>query len=278
MNRRPTSNRDRDDARDARIRTMRKEREAPRRGRRTFEPLVLIAWFAGVIALSGVLIVIGLLTLAPRLMEWVEAHPGTVDNGLVQSFVEWYRPAELADLPAGEDGPRVTIEVVPGATDAEIGALLFEKGLVSSELSFQFAALQAGRSGDLQAGVYDLSPSLTPSQIVSALRQQPGAEVTITIREGLRLEEIVAMKNTIARTHLDPRHAARVHFPEGMVSGYYKYIVFEPIARSTGKVYDAPCHRIMGHAVDLPNSDWVAENHWCEPLYYRPATALQAAG
>jgi hypothetical protein len=23
--------------------------------------------------------------------------------------------------------------------------------------------------------------------------------------------------------------------------------------------------------VDLPNSDWVAENHWCVPLYYRPA-------
>ncbi|MDX6518714.1 MAG: hypothetical protein QOF50_1560, partial [Gaiellaceae bacterium] len=22
--------------------------------------------------------------------------------------------------------------------------------------------------------------------------------------------------------------------------------------------------------VDLPNSDWVAENHWCVPLYYRP--------
>jgi hypothetical protein len=27
----------------------------------------------------------------------------------------------------------------------------------------------------------------------------------------------------------------------------------------------------MGHAVDLPNSDWVAENHWCVPLYYRPS-------
>ena len=22
--------------------------------------------------------------------------------------------------------------------------------------------------------------------------------------------------------------------------------------------------------VDLPNTDWVAENHWCVPLYYRP--------
>jgi hypothetical protein len=63
-----------------------------------------------------------------------------------------------------------------------------------------------------------------------------------------------------------------------MVSGFYKYVVFEPIPRSTGKVYDAPCHRIMGHEVHLPNSDWVAENHWCEPLYYRPtAAALQVA-
>ena len=43
-----------------------------------------------------------------------------------------------------------------------------------------------------------------------------------------------------------------------MVSGLYKYIVFDPIERSTGKVYDEPCHRIMGHAVELPNTDWVA--------------------
>jgi hypothetical protein len=27
----------------------------------------------------------------------------------------------------------------------------------------------------------------------------------------------------------------------------------------------------MGHQVDLPNTDWVAGNHWCVPLYYRPA-------
>src|SRR6478672_4513630 len=93
-----------------------------------------------------------------------------------------------------------------------------------------------------------------------------------------RLDEIVAWKNTVARRHLDPSHPARIHLPEGMQSGYYKYIVFEPISRSTGKVYDAPCHRIMGHDVDLPNSDWVAANHWCVPLYYAPAAALAAVG
>jgi perosamine synthetase len=86
-----------------------------------------------------------------------------------------------------------------------------------------------------------------------------------------RLEEIVAWKNRVARAELDPIYPARLELPDGMVSGFYKYIVFDPIERSTGKVYDEPCHRVMGHAVELPNSDWVAANHWCVPLYYRPA-------
>jgi dTDP-4-amino-4,6-dideoxygalactose transaminase len=86
-----------------------------------------------------------------------------------------------------------------------------------------------------------------------------------------RLDEIVAWKNAVARERLDPVHERRLELPDGMTSGLYKYVVFEPIERSTGKVYDQPCHRIMGHPVDLPKTDWVAENHWCVPLYYRPS-------
>jgi dTDP-4-amino-4,6-dideoxygalactose transaminase len=85
-----------------------------------------------------------------------------------------------------------------------------------------------------------------------------------------RMEEIVAWKNEAARRWLDPVHAGRLQLPDGMTSGLYKYIVFDAIERSTGKVYDAPCHRIMGSADDMPNSDWIAANHWCVPLYYRP--------
>lgn len=232
MTRRPTPNRERDELRDARIRAIRKERETPKRRLHTFQPLVLIGWFAGVIALAGVLIFIGLLTLAPRLMDWVEAHPGTVDNGLVQSFVDWYRPDELADLPAGEDGPRITIEVVGGATDAEIGALLFEKGLIRSELAFQYAVLQAGRSGDLQAGVYDLSPSLTPSQIVSALRQQPGVEVTITIGEGWRLEEIVGYLATTKLTMNLDEFADIARRPPANLLASYDFLAALPAGRT----------------------------------------------
>ena len=85
-----------------------------------------------------------------------------------------------------------------------------------------------------------------------------------------RMPEIVAWKNTAAREHLDALHPGRLQLPDGMTSGLYKYVVFDPIEKSSGKVYDQPCHRIMGTGDDLPNTDWVATGHWCVPLYYRP--------
>ena len=82
-----------------------------------------------------------------------------------------------------------------------------------------------------------------------------------------RMDEIVEWKNggstRSARAHM---HPSRLVLPDGMVSGLYKYIVFDPIERSTGKVYDEPCHRLMGHALDLPVTDWIGD----EPLV-RPA-------
>lgn len=86
-----------------------------------------------------------------------------------------------------------------------------------------------------------------------------------------RMPEIVTWKNDVAARYMDPKFAgSRLELPEGMVSGYYKYIVFDWLERSTGRVYDEPCHRILGHHDELPNTDWVAQHHSCPPLYYRP--------
>jgi len=84
-----------------------------------------------------------------------------------------------------------------------------------------------------------------------------------------RMADIVAWKKAYAEKHLDPKFPNRMKFPEGMISGYYKYIIFDPVEKSTGKVYDQPCHKIMNRDDDLPNTDWVAKNHWCVPLYYK---------
>lgn len=83
-----------------------------------------------------------------------------------------------------------------------------------------------------------------------------------------RLADIIAWKQHYARYVLDPLYGNRVRLPSGMQSGYYKYIVFDAIERSTGKVYELPCHRLLRHETELPNTDWVAKNHWCVPIYY----------
>lgn len=84
-----------------------------------------------------------------------------------------------------------------------------------------------------------------------------------------RLKDIIEFKNDYARK-LDAQYPNRVKIPDGMISGYYKYIVFDEIEKSTGKVYDEQCHKILKHNIELPNSDWIAKNHWCVPIYFNP--------
>ncbi len=84
-----------------------------------------------------------------------------------------------------------------------------------------------------------------------------------------RLKDIIDFKNEYAQK-LDIAYQNRVKLPERMISGYYKYIIFDPIEKSTGKVYEEQCHKILNHKTDLPNSDWISKNHWCVPIYYNP--------
>jgi UPF0755 protein len=186
--------------REARIRELRDHRGAMEPRRLRFQPLILLGWFAAVAALAALVIFIGFVAFAPRLMSWLDDNPGLIKQGIVRDFVQWYQPAALADIPAGTSKQRITIDVPNGANDSDIAKLLLAKGLVRSELAFQYYVFQAGREGTLQAGTYDLSPSLTPSQIVAALRQLKGTEVLITIQEGWRLEQIVAYLGTTRLT------------------------------------------------------------------------------
>jgi UPF0755 protein len=228
MTRPPDPRRDRDERRNARMRELRDQRQGPMPRRRRFQPLILAVWFAGVIALLGVLLVVGLLAFSPRLMAWVEDHPGSIEQGVVRSFVQWYQPGALADEPAGADGARITLKVVAGTSDAAIGKLLFDQGLVKSRLAFQYAVMQAGRSGDLQAGVYDLSPSLRPSQIVAALKQLAGQEITITLIEGWRLEQMVGYLGTTKLTMNLEEFAAIAKAPPADLIAKYDFLADLP--------------------------------------------------
>ena len=83
-----------------------------------------------------------------------------------------------------------------------------------------------------------------------------------------RLPMILAWKRSLAAKY-DAIFPNRVCFPNGMVSGFYKYIVFESgVTEKTGAVFDQPCHVINKSGDELPNTDWVAANHACPPICY----------
>ncbi|HMB44524.1 MAG TPA: DegT/DnrJ/EryC1/StrS family aminotransferase, partial [Candidatus Methanoperedens sp.] len=85
-----------------------------------------------------------------------------------------------------------------------------------------------------------------------------------------RLPVILEWKRELA-SKFDNIFQNRIKFPEGMVSGYYKYIVFDyKLKEETGKVFGMNdlCHIIDGTNISLPNSEWIAQHHNCVPIWY----------
>ena len=80
MSRRPSSY-EYEERRNARIRQLREQREGPVRRRRRVEPLLLLVWIAGSIALLAVALFIGFNAIfAPRVMAWVEENPRAIEH------------------------------------------------------------------------------------------------------------------------------------------------------------------------------------------------------
>lgn len=237
--------------RNARIRRLRAEREGssrrPGAGRR-FQPLVLLGWLGGVIALTAIVLYLGVLALSPAIMAWIEARPTLIQNELVVDFVNWYDPDAIADRPASDVYERKSVEIPPGATDTFIGDLLVEEGLIHSELAFHYQVYQANREGDLHAGQYDLSPTFLPSFIIGALRQESGPEVTITILEGMRLEQLVAYLGTTDLTmDLDEFRTLVVTPPADLISAY-SFLAELPAGRNLEGYLYPDTYRLFANA------------------------------
>ena len=85
-----------------------------------------------------------------------------------------------------------------------------------------------------------------------------------------RLPMIVEWKRELAKKY-DKIFDNHVVLPEGMESGYYKYIVFDtPLKQETGQVFGSGDlgDVISGVDSDVPNSHWITEHHKCAPIYY----------
>lgn len=117
-------------------------------------------------------------------------RPVSLDGFLIALYLDWHA-AELQQ-PAGRDDTLVTFVVRPGETAAQVAERLEAEGLVSDAQLFKLYLRYRGWDVGLEAGEFTLRQTMTIPQIAEVLQSGREAEQTVTIPEGLRLEEVAA--------------------------------------------------------------------------------------
>ena len=87
------------------------------------------------------------------------------------------------------DATNVAINIPSGSSTGSIARALEENGIVRSATAFKYYVKFSGNDGKLQAGDYNLSPSMTGEQLVKALLSGKNNTLKFTIPEGYSAEQ-----------------------------------------------------------------------------------------
>ena len=150
-------------------------------------------------AFGGFLWNVGHATLGVSPMSVSLCRSSSPDEVVLGAYLE--TRAEELERPAGGDDNPVVFVVQQGETAGTIADRLQRQGLISDAELFrryvQYHDLDAG----IEAGEFTLRQTMTIPQIARALQEGRRPEQVVTIREGLRLEQVaadVAEQTTIA--------------------------------------------------------------------------------
>lgn len=95
--------------------------------------------------------------------------------------------------PQGASSRPIRFQVASGDTVTSIATRLHNEGLIGNTLLFHLDARLQGLGGNLKAGIYTLRPQMSIQGMVGALQHYTSPTIRITIREGLRKEQIAAI-------------------------------------------------------------------------------------
>ncbi|MCF7822679.1 MAG: endolytic transglycosylase MltG [Candidatus Marinimicrobia bacterium] len=95
--------------------------------------------------------------------------------------------------PLTGEGEDVNILIQDGATLNSIAEQLYHAGIIRSPMTFKLAARLLRKTRAIYPGMYTIKGHLTNSEAISALAHAKALEITITIPEGLRSDEIIGL-------------------------------------------------------------------------------------
>jgi UPF0755 protein len=101
---------------------------------------------------------------------------------------------------ASTDATPVPFDIQPGSSVGQIADGLTTAGLIHEPLVFQYLVVTQNLDGKLQTGSFTLNKTMTPQAIVDRLQRPPDpapAKTVVDLRPGLRIEQIVALLQTL---------------------------------------------------------------------------------
>lgn len=124
---------------------------------------------------------------------WWLTTAGSADlrDALRLRYETWILAQRASALgPPGTSIEPVRVEVLPGEPIGALADRLEQFGLIRDARAFVALAHSQGRDRRIQAGTHALRANMSADEILAALEVAEGDEVTITLSEGLRAEEV----------------------------------------------------------------------------------------
>ncbi|MEA2608221.1 MAG: hypothetical protein QOJ75_464 [Chloroflexota bacterium] len=185
-------------------RYRRDDPNAPRRLPGALRFLVFAGVLAGVVLIA--LLTAGRPLIRAGVVGWAWDNPSAITRfDFIAEFVREDLGAAL-NAPAGTDATEVGFDVQPGDTITTLAPRLLQAGFITNEHAFLYVAMEQKLGDHLQAGVYVLRKNMTPTDVAQALVSAKVnlTSVNVTFREGIRLEQMTALLETL-QTGVSPK-------------------------------------------------------------------------
>jgi len=206
-------------------------REPPRRNRSGggsgFSGLLgLLKFLVFALVLGAIVLVLLLTALRPLVnsvvLDIAQDNPAALQLPFVKDIVREDLGPALTE-PASQDTTQVEFVVEPGDSARSIADRLEEQGLLADSRAFVFIALDRELAGSLRVGDYVLRRNQTPDQLVTALLDPPVITyVDVTLRTGLRLEQVTAKLQITPELEMDPQEFYELASspPDALIADY----------------------------------------------------------
>jgi UPF0755 protein len=164
-------------------------------------------WLIGVVVL--VLVLVGAIVVVPpltgaALRAAADANPDLMRLSFVADAVGEIMDGR-PDRAAGTDPTPVDFVIDPGMSSSQIIDALVARDLVTDRLAFEYVLARDDGFDRLLAGTHVLNRTMSPRQVAAALEgpAQTSTSVTVALRVGLRIEQVVAYLETLDLPNFD---------------------------------------------------------------------------